>query len=548
MTNKSVRARLAADPHVGAGNVLTTLAELDVGLDKPSLTFDTAVDGFPAWRTTTLRQVHRLVTARAAALRALGIAKRDPVAVCAPTAADTALTFLALAWIGAIPALVNPGLAADLAAKYISRLNVVGLITDAAHAADLPESSTGVPLLADFAALAAGDPDSAPTPYRFYRTDPVAITHSSGTTGLPKAVVHSHESLYAAIRYRLSLPRPQGTERMLSALPCPHAAGLIILNLAMSYGSEVAMLSAQNGPGVLTAIENWRPHAVVGFSTTWPDLVKSGLASHDLSSVALWWNTGDCAHEAHIRRLLACGSRLTVSSRGRERVGGSVFVDGLGSSEMGHSHFFIAHSQHTNRYNRCIGKMHSFAEAAVFGPDGEQLPPGEVGELGTKSATLSLGYWNDSATTFRTRYGGYFLTGDLVYRDAEGYFYHLDRKVDAVDLGDGKFIYSAASEERILTRCPDALDCTIVAVRDGDTVHTDVLLHLAADADPDTDWTPAIRAALEPHVAATLRRVIPVSADAVPLTPTGKVRKVALRQRHLAGASPQGALPQGAFQ
>lgn len=536
MTAKSVRAHLLADPDVGAGNVLTKLAELDIGLDQPSLSFDTAVGGLPAWRPTTLRQVHGLVAARAAALRALGITKRDPVAVCAPTAADTALTFLALTWIGAIPALVNPSLAADLAVKYISRLSAVGLITDAEHAADLPESATGVPLLADFAALAAADPDSAPPPYRFYPADPVAITHSSGTTGLPKAVVHSHESLYAAIRYRLSLPRPQGTERMLSALPCPHAAGLIILNLAMSYSSEVAMLTEQTGPGVLSAIEDWRPRAVVGFSTTWPDLVKADIASHDLSSVALWWNTGDCAHEAHIRRLVACGSRLTVSSSGRERVGGSVFVDGLGSSEMGHSHFFIAHSPKTNRYNRCIGKVHSFADAAVFGPDGEQLPPGEVGELGTKSATLSLGYWNDSATTFRTRYGGYFLTGDLVYRDTEGYFYHLDRKVDAVDLGDGKFIYSAASEERILARCPDVIDCTIVTVRDGDAVRSDVLLHLAADADPDADRTADVRAALEPHVAATLRRVIPVSADAVPLTPTGKVRKVVLRQRHLAGA------------
>ena len=89
----------------------------------------------------------------------------------------------------------------------------------------------------------------------------MAVTHSSGTTGLPKAVVHTHQSLYAAIRYRLSLPRPQGTERMLSALPCPHTAGLIILNLGLSYGSEVLMLSAQTGPGVLTAIETWRPRA-----------------------------------------------------------------------------------------------------------------------------------------------------------------------------------------------------------------------------------------------------------------------------------------------
>ena len=133
---------------------------------------------------------------------------------------------------------------------------------------------------------------------------------------------------------------------------------------------------------------------------------------------------------------------------------GSVFVDGLGSSEMGHSHFFIAHTPDTDRYNRCIGKVHSFADAKVFGPDGDELPSGQVGELGTKSPTLSLGYWNDSARTYRTRFRGYFMTGDLVYRDDDGYYYHLDRKADSVDLGDGSFIYTAACEERILARCP----------------------------------------------------------------------------------------------
>jgi acyl-coenzyme A synthetase/AMP-(fatty) acid ligase len=537
MTPKSIRARLAAAPGIGAGNVLTTLAELDLGLDEPALTFDTAVGETPAWHPVTLRQLDALTTARAAALHELGVCKRDPVAVCAQTAADTALTFLALVRLGAIAVLVNPRLAPDLAAAYLRKINAVGLITDPAHAAKLPESATGVPLLSDFASLDQADPAAAPAPYRHFPTDPITVTHSSGTTNLPKAVTHSHESLYAAIKYRLSLPRPQGTERMLSALPCPHTAGLIMLNLAMSYGSEVLMLSQQTGPGVLAAIEQWRPRGVVGFSTTWPDLIKADLASHDLSSVALWWNTGDCAHEAHIRRLVACGSRQVVSTDGRQHVPGSVFVDGIGSSEMGHSHFFIAHTSQTSRYGRCIGKPHPFAEVAVFGPDGDQLPPGEVGELGTRSATLSLGYWNDSAATYRTRFGGYFLTGDLVYRDSEGYFYHLDRKLDSVELGDGRVIYTAASEERVLARCLDVLDCTLVTVRVADAVRTDILLQLQEGTDPDLDRTEEVRAALEPHVAATLRHVIVVDDDKLPLTPTGKVRKFVLRQRHLEGAA-----------
>jgi acyl-coenzyme A synthetase/AMP-(fatty) acid ligase len=535
---QSIPGAAGRDPELGAGNVLTTLATRGDRLDKPALAFDTEVDGIGAWQSLTLGQLDQLTAGRAAVLHSLGIGMRDPVAVCGPSAADTALAFLALARLGAIPALINPQLSTELAAEYIRRLGAVGLITDAGHAAQLAAYDTGAPLLCDIKDLGRANPADAPAPYRHFPADPVAITHSSGTTGLPKAVVHSHASLFAAIRYRLGLPRPQGTERMLSAMPAAHAAGLIVTNLGMCFGGEVLMLSRQTGPSVLQAIERWRPHSVVGFSTTWPDLVKADLARHDLSSVALWWNTGDCAHEAHIRRLVAHGGREIATSRGRQRVPGSVFVDGLGSSEMGHSHFFIAHTGETNRYGRCIGRVHSFAEAVVFGPDGSQLPPGQVGELGTRSPTLSLGYWNDSARTYRTRVGGYFLTGDLVYRDGDGYFYHLDRKADTVDLGDGAFLYTAASEERILASCPDVLDCTVVAVREDGGVVTDVLLQLERGADPGEDRTARVCAALDGRVAATVRRVVAVDDDNVPLTPTGKVRKFVLRQRYLESAQP----------
>lgn len=534
MKARSIRAELAAGTEIGAGNVVAVRMARGVGVDDPVVTFDTDIDGLPAWQPLTIRQVDRLVAARAAALYGLGVRMRDPVAVCASTAADTALTFLALTRLGAVPALINPYLATELAAQYIRRLDAIGLVTDAAHVELLSPYDTGTRLLSDFTALGNGDPASAPPPYSHYSSDPVAITHSSGTTGLPKAVVHSHNSLFAAIRYRLTLPRPQGVERMLSALPCPHAAGLIVLNMALCNGGQMLMLSRQTGPMVLDAIERWRPGCVVGFSTTWPDLVKADLSGRELGSVALWWNTGDCAHESHIRRLVAQGSRVTVTSAGRTRVPGSLFVDGLGSSEMGHSHFHITHTPQSNRYGRCIGRVHSFADATVFGPDGEELPPGEVGELATQSPTISLGYWNDSAATYRTRIRGYFLTGDLVYRDEDGYFYHLDRKLDSVDLGGGVLLYTAAAEERILVRCPDVLDCTVVAVPDGGGVVTDVLLQLDRGADASLDRTAQVRAALDERVAATVRNVIAVDDDKIPLTPTGKVRKFVLRQRHLA--------------
>lgn len=537
MTAKNVRARLAADEALGAGNVLTRMVELDIGLDNPTLTFDTDVDGvLPAWRALTLRELDERVRARAAALHAMGIGRSDPVAVCATRSADVVLSFLALVRLGAIPALLNAKVLPELAALYLSRLRAVALLADDDRRQALAGHEIGIARVIDVAGLGAGDPDAAPPPYRHHGMDPVAITHSSGTTGVPKAVVHGHEGMFAAIRHRLRMPRPQGSERMLSALPVPHVATLIALNQALTGQSELLALSNQTGPSVLDAIENWRPTGVLGFAATWADLARHDLSTRDFGSVSLWWNTGDCAHETHIRRLVALGNRTVATSRGRVVRPGSVFIDGLGSSEMGHSHFFITHSPETDRYGRCIGRAHAFADLKVFDPDGNELPDYQVGELGTRAPTLSLGYWNDSVTTFRTRMRGYFLTGDLVYRDDAGYFYHMDRLVDSVDLGNGKRLFTAMSEERILAACEDVVDCTVSAVREDGRVVTDVLLQLATGADPDADRTDAVLAALDPDVAATVRQVSVVADESIPHGPTGKVRKVRLRELQAQGS------------
>ncbi|HEU4421332.1 MAG TPA: AMP-binding protein, partial [Pilimelia sp.] len=278
-----------------------------------------------------------------------------------------------------------------------------------------------------------------------------------------------------------------------------------------------------------------RPTGVFGFAVTWAELARFDLAKRDLSSVAIWFNTGDCAHEAHIRPLVAVGSHEVATREGVVRVPGSTFVDGIGSTEMGHSAFHISHRMDTNRYGRCVGKPHVFATIALLDLDtGEEVPAGTVGHCALKSPTLALGYWNDSVTTYKYRFQGYYLTGDLMYRDEDGYYYHMDRAVDAVDLGGGNWLYTAMSEERILARCPDIHDCTIVAVRVGDTVVTDVLLSLTAQADPDVDRTDIVRGALDGPVAATVRSVVAVPDDDIVTGPTGKVRKFLMRQRHLA--------------
>ncbi|MEU7752345.1 class I adenylate-forming enzyme family protein [Micromonospora sp. NPDC049171] len=536
MDVKRMRAELAADPALGTGNLLTTLIARGEGLDDPALTFDTPVDDHPSWQPMSLNELEHRVTARAAELHRLGIRPRDPVAVYVRAAADQALTFLALARIGAVPALINGNLGSGIAAEYIrKRLASPVVITDAGHRQALRDEGIANQSMVDVATLGAGDPRLAPPPFQHHPDDPVVITHSSGTTGLPKAVAHSHHSLFAAVRHRLTLPKAAALDRMLVILPPGHAAMVIALSVALCNHVELALCSRQNGAYVLDVIEKWRPISVLGFSTTWSDLAGVDLATRDLSSVQAWWNTGDCAHEPHIRHLVGAGRRYVMTSEGVTQKPGSVFIDGLGSSEMGHSQFFITHTPDTDKYRRCIGRPHVYTDAVVYDDDARELPVGQVGQLGIKAPTLSLGYWNDSELTYRTRRNGYFLTGDLVFRNEEGYFFHVDRLVDAADIGDGNWVYTALAEERILASCPEVLECTVVAVGEPGEVRTVILLTLRDGGAPDPDLVAKVTAALEPAVAATVAGVLTADDGVLPFGATGKVRKALLRDRLVSG-------------
>ncbi len=533
--NQVSRGALAADPSIGAGNVLQKVLEYGADLEGPGLSFDTAVDSYPAGHRLTLGQLAERVAARAAWLHSYGIRPRDPVAIWSASAADHILTFLALCRLGAIPALINGNLPAETVAAYVRGLGATAALADTDRTTELTGRDLGSAVLVEIGPLGQGNPALAPAPYRHHRDDPIVITHTSGTTGMPKAVMHSNASLFAATRHLLSMPQAQGSRRILNALPAAHTATVLMVNQALGNRAEFLALSSQQGEYVLEAIQRWRPDGVFGFSVTWAELARFDLAGYDLDSVRLWFNTGDSTHEPHIRHLVAAGSHETMTRQGVQRREGSHFIDGLGSSEMGHAMFHITHRIDTETYDRCIGRPYQFVEAAALELSGQPVPDGEVGHLGIKSPSLSPGYWNDSVTTFRARLNGYYLTGDLVRRDAEGRYFHVDRAADSVTAEDGTRFYTALSEERVQAACSQVLDCTVVISREGEQVVTDVLLDLDPNADVEL---PALREqillALGPATAATVRQVSVASAADVPKGATGKVRKAVLREQRFA--------------
>jgi acyl-coenzyme A synthetase/AMP-(fatty) acid ligase len=366
-------------------------------------------------------------------------------------------------------------------------------------------------------------------PFRHDAADPVLITHTSGTTGSPKAVMMSHEGFIAAHRHRLRLPLPNGSERMLSALPGSHNSSLTSIILGLLNGSQMHVLASQRPEAVLGAIRDFRPSMVLGFAKVLGDLAEQDLAQRDMGSVQLWFNSGDAVHESQIRKLVAVGSHYWADRGGTRLMDGSRFVDGLGSSEMGHNLFFHLHRPELVRYGRCVGKPYQFVQAAILSEDGEILPPGEVGRLGVRSPTLSPGYWNDTTLTWRSRLRGYFITGDLAYQDAHGDFYQIDRISDAIVTPEGP-LYTVMAEERLLAECPDLVECTIVALASREGVEPAAFLQLR-DGPFDRDaWLRRLDMTLRRSGIPPVSRAYRVEPGQLPVGVTGKVRKAQLRE------------------
>ncbi|MGW2380725.1 AMP-binding protein [Streptomyces sp. NPDC001658] len=549
--SRQERARICSDPELGAGNVLHRLTAYDRPRDEVVLHTDgtwRAPDGdHPA--TLTLGALTEAVETYAGWYAAHGVRPRDPVAIHSHSSTEFALNFLALTHLGAIPSFVNGHLPPETAREYVRRQGAVGAFTDREHHEVLagPGSELGFHVTA--ADIRPEHRAALPPsyPYRHDPSDPVLISHSSGTTGMPKGVPHTHRTLMYAQLHRLRYSTGTDMARTLVALPGAHNAMVATLLYCLLLRTDIKLLSSRRGTDVLDAVEEFRATTVLAFSGTFGEMAAEDLTARDLSSVQAWFNTGDAAHEAHIRALVRHGNHIEIGADlRRTRVEGSVFVDGLGSSEAGYSVFHNRHTKDTSAYSRCVGRPIGFAEAAVLAEDGTPLPPGRIGRLGLKSPTLTPGYWNDSLTWNRMRLGGYWLTGDLAHQDEDGNFYHLDRAPDAIRTPDG-ILFSTRTEELLLCELPELTDCTVVAVApdgvradwDGDGVaQAYVLLQLTDSAGPvevaGASWTDRVNTVLAGAGFPPVARALPMAPDDVAKGATGKVLKRVMRDRFAA--------------
>ena len=275
------------------------------------------------------------------------------------------------------------------------------------------------------------------------------ICHTSGTTGFPKGVIHTCESLVNGIKGQLKIEPISSRDMGVSASPFNHFINFSGLMSAMAGNVRSWVVSNHEPAYLLDLIDKEKISVVFCFPHTYLHMYEYGLEKHDLSSVRLWLAGADSSHEAHIKPFIKRGAFLRIFGK---RIINSIFVDSFGSSEVGFAALFRFTTERSSQFQRYVGKP-TFAgpRVKVATLDGEPVKDGEAGCLMVKGPTLFRGYWNNHEKTLGEIRDGWWWTGDIARKDNKGRFFHLDRAVDVIKTTDGP-IYSLPVEEKILLK------------------------------------------------------------------------------------------------
>lgn len=528
--SKPTREMLYADETLGAGNFLFKAHALCSNGDVPFLFLERAfiTPYGKVVNELSLNDLYRTVQELAHWYLASGVGRGSVVCTYTEEGASPFFHFLALNSVGAIPAPVNCQLAPELAAAYAERNGFDFFVFDGATnertriATHLTGKATG--LNASLRGKEVNEAQPRPSwPVEKAHDDVVMICHSSGTTGVPKAVVFTHAQFFNGKRERLRSFIESSDEKMLSAFPQAHSSGMSYMMTSTMLGLPTRVLSVLTGNSVADHIRDFQPTIVLGFPRTFVSLLELNLARGSFNSVRRFYNTGDSAHESHIRSLtaLAPGARL---------------YDGFGASELGMSCFWKISTAESVTSRRCVGTAAPHATVKVVDAFGCEVAAGTIGYLCVKSSTITPGYYRMPHLSQLCRADDdYWQTGDVGYLDEEGSFYHLDRAADVVRSVGGP-VYSLELEE-LLQQMPGVLDAHVVGVNRISSAEQCLvaLIHSPPGASPNLDAILRTVAGYRPQLSGILPRFslgvcLLNPAYNIPVGSTGKVLKRTLRE------------------
>jgi benzoate-CoA ligase family protein len=502
---------------------------------------------------------YALVAARsravASVLSAAGIRRGERVLIVLPDAPPFAWVFFGILARGAVVAMGNPDASPEQIDYLVRYTRATAVVTIPRVAAELvkrpkgellhvwlvPEAPTGADAEAASGFLhepwthdlATDIVSAAPLPdVSIARDEPAVWLFTSGSTGEPKANIHSHRDFiwntevyakatvgYARADISVSVPR----------LFFGYATGTNLM-FPFAVGATVGLFSERPTPETLCrAIEQYRPTVVTNVPTMLGKLLdhdeartRSGEAGLDLGCIRFSLSAGEALPEALLRRWQA-------------RFGSDVY-DGIGSAEMFH---IYASNRPGDIKPGSLGRVVEGYELKILpedaeGPGAAPCAPGEIGVLWVKGDSVSHGYWLDRDKSWKTFHGHWCRTGDLFSIDRDGYLYFAGRADELLKVS-GQWVAPIEVEECLMKHEAVSL-AAVIGAEDAGLVKIKafIILREAHASRAGTELALELQEFVKARIAKhKYPRAVEFVAD-VPKNDRGKVDRKALRAREAA--------------
>jgi len=454
-------------------------------------------------RRFSLPQLDALADGWAAILSKSGVTAGQRVAIMASNRPEFLAVVLASWRIAATAVLISSAWKRDEVDRALA-------LTDPAHAVgDHPVLAGLMPMLHLDEPIAAGDPVTGSPPV----DDDAVLVFSSGTTGLPKAVRHTHASLQEAVLHWREALQLTARDRIQVATPPSHILGLLNILTALKTGAGVRLHHRFDIDRVLACIENDGITVEMAVAPIALAIASHpNLESYDLSSLRyiMWGATPVSAHVAE-----------TVTRRT-----GVGWVPAYGTTELP----VIACNPIEGARLDAVGRPVPGVDLRIVSLDtGQPVSPGEVGEIQARSASLMAGYLPADATAEAIR-DGWYRTGDVGWVDTGGWLRITDRLKEMIKVRG--FQVAPAEIETVLHTHPAVKDCAVFGIPDG-TNGEAVVAAVAVSAPVDTDTVATELAAWVDEKLASYKRLSRVVfVPDIPRLPSGKVLRRVLKERY----------------
>jgi fatty-acyl-CoA synthase len=464
--------------------------------------------------STSFELLNTRVNRLANVLAGRGVGRGDRVAMLLPNRVEVWDLLFACAKLGAVMATVNDRLSPAEVQLLIADADPRLVVTTADLAGRLLEPDGALLVGPDYEAALSGADDAEPSA-EVVSDDPVLITFTSGTTGSPKGVVLSHGNVLATCVNEVLEWGIGPADSTVTVAPLFHIGGLLAFTFpCLHAGGTVHVVDALDLDAALAAIERDRVSLVFLPPSLWRRLAHDPrLESANLSSVRLCVSGGESLAEQDVRLLRAAF--------------GAELDEAYGLSEAA-SCSAVLRGDDVFRKPGSLGRPFPHNLIRIAGPDGRELPPGEIGEIVQAGPSVMLGYWRRPEETAEALAGGWLHTGDLGYADEEGFLFLAARQKDMFVSGGWK-IYPAEIE-RVLRGHPALADAAVFGVPDeaaGEIVAAAVVPRPGADV-----RTEEILEFCVGRVADFKLPRLVVVADELPRNSSGKVVRSDLRATH----------------